>query len=495
MKLYTKHAIVAGALFAALATPIHADTFSGSALGYNGTIELEVEWGEGQVSDIRVVSHGDTPSIAEPVFVELTQKIIELQNTDIDGISGATYTSQGFLQAVGNAIRSAQEGHEHQDVSTTRSGFSSDPFTLVDGRYRGMFGDGGDQQVVVQFHLRDGVLFDLSFRHLYYKGDDYRRMDDQHPLYAVKRQHEQALSHLEGKTLESIEELKRPGDYIEDIDGFSGATIRGSKLYSTFNDALNRGVYTPDGEINIEFGYYADGRYRGTFGDRGEQQVSIQFDLVDNRFQNLRFRHLAYSGTDYRQLKEGDQLYPVAQQHQQILDYLDGKVLATIVDLHHPSQLIQDVDGFTGATVRSNKVVSAIMNALSRQAYTPSDTTKLSLPEPADGRYRGIFEDSGVQQVSIQFFVENGLIKNPSFRHLYYSGTDYRALQPGDTLYPVLQQHQAILEYIDGKPVQTLLDLHRTADFIPDVDGFTGATIRGNKVFSAMIDALNRGLY
>ncbi|AOY77020.1 hypothetical protein [Clostridium formicaceticum] len=37
---------------------------------------------------------------------------------------------------------------------------------------------------------------------------------------------------------------------------------------------------------------YDNGRYRGTYGDRGDQQISIEFHLEDNIIKDLSYRHL-----------------------------------------------------------------------------------------------------------------------------------------------------------------------------------------------------------
>ncbi|SET68874.1 hypothetical protein SAMN05660297_03153 [Natronincola peptidivorans] len=363
------------------------------------------------------------------------------------------------------------------------------------GRYRGIYGDGGEQQVSVQFDLEDNVISNVSFRHLYYSGTDYRKLEEGEALYPILQQHQQIIEYLEGKPLSAIYDLYTPGDFIEDIDSFSGASIRGSKIFSAIKDGLNRGLYTPAGNFSRAIEEYENGRYRGIYGDGGEQQVSIQFDVENNSISNVSFRHLYYSGTDYRKLEEGEALYPILQQHEQIIEYLEGKPLSAIFDLHTPGDFIEDIDSFTGATIRGNKVFSAIMDGLNRGLYSPAGDFSRNIGAYEDGRYRGIYEDGGEQQVSVQFDVENNSISNVSFRHLYYSGTDYRKLEEGEALYPILQQHEQIIEYLEGKPLSAIFDLHIPGDFIEDVDSFTGATIRGNKVISAIMDGLNRGLY
>lgn len=363
-----------------------------------------------------------------------------------------------------------------------------------DGTYRGTYHDSGVMQVNVQFKLTDDVISDVRYRHLYYSDVDYNALEEGDPFYGIKTQYEQAAEYLEGKPVSAIYDLYEPGEFVEDVDTFSGATIRGNKIFSAFQDALNRGVYSPDGEVTRTIGRYDDGTYRGIFTDGGDMQISIQFQLSNNNIQDVSFRHLYYAGTDYRSLEEGDDLYPIAQQHQQIVEYLEGKPLETIFDLYTPGDFIDDVDAMSGATIRGNKVFSAMKDALNRGIYSPANGFSTDI-EAEDGRYRGIYADAGEQQVSVQFSIENGNFTDIRYRHLAYRGTDYGSLEEGDPFYGILQQYEQIAEYLEGKPVSALFDLHSPGDFVEDVDTFTGATVRANKLFSAMMDGLNRGIY
>ena len=46
----------------------------------------------------------ETKRIAEPAIEKLTAAIIEKQSVEVDDVAGATYTSQGFKEAVKNAL-------------------------------------------------------------------------------------------------------------------------------------------------------------------------------------------------------------------------------------------------------------------------------------------------------------------------------------------------------------------------------------------------------
>lgn len=114
-----------------------------------------------------------------------------------------------------------------------------------DGRYRGIYVDGDEIQVVVQFDLEDNVITSARFRQLYYSGTDYQDSDDE-TIQGLEQQHIDALEHLVGKDIrDHLDDLYEPGDLdIDDVDGFTGATIRSNKIISAIRDALNRGVYS-----------------------------------------------------------------------------------------------------------------------------------------------------------------------------------------------------------------------------------------------------------
>ncbi|MBE0485415.1 cytochrome b5-like heme/steroid binding domain-containing protein [Marinobacter sp.] len=112
-----------------------------------------------------------------------------------------------------------------------------------------------------------------------------------------------------------------------------------------------------------------------------------------------------------------------------------------------------------------------------------------------DGTYRGNFIDRGLIQVSLQFRLEAGRIKGMSYRHLFYRDQDYLKMNDGAELYPVLRQYQQITERLEGEPMEAIFRLYEPQNVVDDIDGYSGATLRGAKVISAFRDGLNRGVY
>ena len=355
----------------------------------------------------------------------------------------------------------------------------------VDGLYRGSYSD----EVVVRFKLAGNNITEISFQALKHGGTNYRDLKEGDEKYPILVQNKQALEYLTGKPLSAISDLYTPENFIDDIDGFTGATVRTSKVHSAIKDALNRGVYTPDNvaDVSADSKDNPNGSYRGYF----EGQVTIWFDLENNTFKNVKYRALKHGGTNYLELKEGDPKYPIVDQQNQLIAHLEGKPLSTLKDLYTPGDFVKDIDTYSGSTIRASKLISAINDGINRGPYKSVEGFVGTIGEYEDGRYRGIYED----QVLIQFNLEDNVMKNINFRLLSHNGNNYLKMKEGDSLYPVYQQNLQALEYLEGKPLSAIYDLYKPGDFVKDIDTQSGATIRGSKILSAIKDALNRGIY
>jgi uncharacterized protein with FMN-binding domain len=82
--------------------------YSGEATGFRPGLKVSVEIKDNKITDIQVTEHNEENArfYAEPVE-QIPQRIISAQSTDVDTISGATYTSIGIINAVNNALSKA----------------------------------------------------------------------------------------------------------------------------------------------------------------------------------------------------------------------------------------------------------------------------------------------------------------------------------------------------------------------------------------------------
>lgn len=82
-------------------------TFKGKGDGYLGDIMVEAEISGNTLKGIDVVEHQDTPRLAEAAFKRLTKEMVEKQTTDVDAMAGATFSSEGFIDAVKMAVEAS----------------------------------------------------------------------------------------------------------------------------------------------------------------------------------------------------------------------------------------------------------------------------------------------------------------------------------------------------------------------------------------------------
>ena len=83
-------------------------TYFGAGEGYIGTTQVAVTVTDGRISAVVVISSDDDKSYVEDAK-DLLPRIIDTQRTDLDAVSGATYTSDGILSAIRDALQGAIE--------------------------------------------------------------------------------------------------------------------------------------------------------------------------------------------------------------------------------------------------------------------------------------------------------------------------------------------------------------------------------------------------
>ena len=83
-------------------------SYTGTGKGRGGDMEVTVTINDGKISDIVVNSHAESSDIGAPALDKLIQNAIAANSAEIDGASGATMTSDGFREAVAQALAKAQ---------------------------------------------------------------------------------------------------------------------------------------------------------------------------------------------------------------------------------------------------------------------------------------------------------------------------------------------------------------------------------------------------
>lgn len=81
-------------------------TYYGTGTGFGGTMKVCVVVSGGKIASIDIVENSDTPSYLSSAF-SLISTIISTQSTNVDTVSGATYSSRGIIEAVRSALSQA----------------------------------------------------------------------------------------------------------------------------------------------------------------------------------------------------------------------------------------------------------------------------------------------------------------------------------------------------------------------------------------------------
>ena len=83
-------------------------TYEGSGTGYGGTITVQVTLEDDTITAVNVVSAPGEDSAYLSQGESVINSIISEQSTDVDTISGATFSSTGILEAVNDALSKAE---------------------------------------------------------------------------------------------------------------------------------------------------------------------------------------------------------------------------------------------------------------------------------------------------------------------------------------------------------------------------------------------------
>lgn len=84
--------------------------YTGSAQGFGGTITVQVTLASDEITDIQVTSAPGEDSAYLSQGEGVISSIISAQSTDVDTVSGATFSSTGIINAVVDALGKAENG-------------------------------------------------------------------------------------------------------------------------------------------------------------------------------------------------------------------------------------------------------------------------------------------------------------------------------------------------------------------------------------------------
>lgn len=131
--------------------------YTGTGEGYRGKVTVTVKVADGKITELVLDDYADDKSYMERAKNRIFQEMISRQNTDVDAVSGATYSSNGLIEAVNKALGNDEgEGKkpEQEESEDKQSFIEAGRFqNLTDGIYTGSadaFRGDGEVQVTVE---------------------------------------------------------------------------------------------------------------------------------------------------------------------------------------------------------------------------------------------------------------------------------------------------------------------------------------------------------
>ncbi len=99
-------------------------TYEGESVGYGGTVRVSITVDAGSITDVTVTGDQETPSVGGAALEKLAEQIKTAQSAEIDGVSGATYTSTAAKEGAAKAIAAAK-GEEPTAATLTAGTYTA----------------------------------------------------------------------------------------------------------------------------------------------------------------------------------------------------------------------------------------------------------------------------------------------------------------------------------------------------------------------------------
>lgn len=399
-------------------------TYYGSGTGFGGKLTVEVVIQDGKIVSVTLVENeGDDHPYIDNASA-LLQSIVATQSTNIDAVSGATYSSAGLIEAVRNALAQAavsgmgsavtadqtvQKETQASSGTTSLTGAEEQGKTYRNGTYTGMavcVPDGEEEFDAYTLTLNVTIADDkiVGISDIKGSGDRYISANDRYLA----------------KASAIAENIIQSGGI--EVDAVSGATCSSNAIRQAVKNAMEQARITqiaeaPTQQVTVpvrtetvsketqtttalsgdetEGKIYKNGIYTGTarcIPDEDEEfeeyLLSLQITVVNDKI--VAVSDVKGGGDGYD--SANDRYISKAAQGSSTSQGMVDRILASGV-VNDPAEF----DVVSKATCSSNAIVQAVMNALEQAkrgssgettetTKKPEETTKeITTPEESTG--------------------------------------------------------------------------------------------------------------
>ena len=300
--------------------------YVGVGNGFRPNLKVRVEVLKGKISDIEIISHGETKGYYDQAFVVVPKEIIVAQSTSVDTVSGATKSSNGIISATTDALKNVRlDGKTPVDARDTAPITTTMSKLYKTGRYTGI-GKGYKKNLIVDVTISDNKITNINLIN-YKDGVEY-----------IKK----AVAPI-SKSIIAAQSTN--------VDAVSGATETSKGIKDAVNKAIEKSVLEKGSSVGETSTYpgvedvvapFRDGVYTGK-ADGYKKDLVVSVTIKNNKILKVDL------GTNNETEKYFVKAWPVV-----------------------PNEIVTkqsvDVDVVSGATRSSNGVINAVKEAL-RKAH------------------------------------------------------------------------------------------------------------------------------
>lgn len=345
-------------------------TYYGIGVGFNGNLTVKVTIMNGKITNIDIVKTGDGDEYIAKAK-GLLKSIYAKQNTNVDTVSGATYSSNGLIEAVSNALSKAvvnkdnSKSYANNNKNTNNIATTTTPkksptkpsvpnmnnATFKDGTYIGV-GEGYKGDIKVSVVIKNGKIYKINI--LSTEDDEQFFSKARKLTSSIITKQTAAVDTVSGATFSSNGIIEAVSNALQKAYVKQTTTVPTTTVTTTNNTTST----TLPSEPSINF-KYENGTYMAQvvcYPDDGfdfeEYTLSLKISIFDDVITSI------------------DEVMGVGDNYDTANDwYLNRAVRGTT---KYPSVVKQilnkntttDVDTVSGATCSSKAIIEAVNKAL-----------------------------------------------------------------------------------------------------------------------------------
>ena len=209
-------------------------TYYGSGTGFGGPLKVMVEISGGKIASIQIVENSDGSDYISKA-ASLIDSIIAKQSTNVDTVSGATYSSVGIIQAVRDALSQAavngtSDGTQDNNSNNSNNNSSSDD---------------NNSTVTGTVPYKEGIYYGTAEG---YSGDvSVAVVIQEKTIKAILITENSDDEAFFNRAMDIVKKVIRT-QKTDDVDTVSGATYSSKGLLNAIKNALKQAEKVTNGE-------------------------------------------------------------------------------------------------------------------------------------------------------------------------------------------------------------------------------------------------------